>query len=299
MVAAAVIGSAVIGAGASMASANAQSRGARRAADAQTQAADQANATQLAIYQDQRRLLTPSALAGAQANARRMLMMGIPPAEVRAYLSNLTSAFNSPGPGQTAPMVGYNSGGYLEPTGGGMAGGIGFGGDRERTLGDLSGSSGGQTPPYLPGGAGGGEQEDPFAWVDSWQWQPNSPDYQFRFDEGLRALDRSASARGRLFSGATIRGAERYGQGLAAGAFNDDFSRFGQLAGEGAESTDTVVNVGGQYADAYGANTIGAGNARASGYLRSGDAQAAGYQGVANSVNGAIGAYGGYRGWWG
>ena len=43
-----------------------------------------------------------------------------------------------------------------------------------------------------------------------------SPGYQFRQDEGIRAIDRSASARGQLMSGGTLRELQRYGQGLAA-----------------------------------------------------------------------------------
>ena len=38
------------------------------------------------------------------------------------------------------------------------------------------------------------------------------PGYAFRMSEGLKALDRTAAARGGLLSGGALKGAERYGQ---------------------------------------------------------------------------------------
>ncbi|KKK74367.1 hypothetical protein LCGC14_2884500, partial [marine sediment metagenome] len=47
-----------------------------------------------------------------------------------------------------------------------------------------------------------------------------SPGYDFRFQEGTRAIDRSAAARGQLMSGGIVRELTRYGQGLASSEFN-------------------------------------------------------------------------------
>ena len=69
------------------------------------------------------------------------------------------------------------------------------------------------------------------------QYNPNTdPGYAFRFSEGMKALDRSAAARGGLLSGPTLRGATRFGQDLATGsrqnAFNEYLTGFNANTGE-------------------------------------------------------------------
>jgi hypothetical protein len=94
-----------------------------------------------------------------------------------------------------------------------------------------------------------------------------SPDYQFRLDEGLNAVQNSAAARGGLYSGNALRGINEYGQGLAAGEFGNWFNRQAALAGIG----QTATSQAGQGAMATGANVgnllIGQGDARASGII--------------------------------
>ena len=52
------------------------------------------------------------------------------------------------------------------------------------------------------------------------------PGYAFRLSEGMKALDRTAAARGGLLSGATLKGAERYGQGLASDEYQRAYERY-------------------------------------------------------------------------
>jgi hypothetical protein len=52
------------------------------------------------------------------------------------------------------------------------------------------------------------------------------PGYAFRMQEGLKALDRSAASRGGLLSGATLRGAQRYGQDLGSQEYTNAFNRY-------------------------------------------------------------------------
>lgn len=61
----------------------------------------------------------------------------------------------------------------------------------------------------------------------------DDPGYQFRLQEGNRALERSLAARGMTNSGAAMRAAQEYGQGLADQTYNDFFNRQGQIAGMG------------------------------------------------------------------
>lgn len=123
-----------------------------------------------------------------------------------------------------------------------------------------------------------------------------SPDYQFRLKEGLNAVQNSAAAKGGLYSGNAFRGIEEYGQGVAAGAFNDWFKNNLALAGIGTGATSQA----GQGAMATGANVgnllIGQGNARASGIIDQTNA----LTGTLNQLgllagSGAFGGWGGFR----
>lgn len=52
------------------------------------------------------------------------------------------------------------------------------------------------------------------------------PGYQFRMSEGLKALERSASARGLLQSGGTLKDITRFGQDLASQEYQNAFQRY-------------------------------------------------------------------------
>lgn len=52
------------------------------------------------------------------------------------------------------------------------------------------------------------------------------PGYNFRMAEGMKALERSASARGLLQSGGTLKGIQQYGQNLASSEYENAFSRY-------------------------------------------------------------------------
>jgi hypothetical protein len=60
-----------------------------------------------------------------------------------------------------------------------------------------------------------------------------SPGYQFQFDQGLRAVDAGAAAKGLTRSGATIKGEESFGQGLASQDFNTYYNNLFNLANMG------------------------------------------------------------------
>jgi hypothetical protein len=101
-----------------------------------------------------------------------------------------------------------------------------------------------------------------------------TPGYQFRFDEGVRALDRSASSKGRLMSGAHERELTRYGQGIGADEFGTYANRLANLAGLGQDAGTATGAFGSAAAGDVSQSTQAAGTARASGYT-----------GVANAFN--------------
>jgi hypothetical protein len=115
------------------------------------------------------------------------------------------------------------------------------------------------------------------------------PGYAFRMSEGMKALERSAAARGGLLSGATLKGTQRYGQDLASQEYQNAFNRYQAeragtlnpyqaLAGTAQTSANVLGGQAGALGQSLGSNIIGAGNAQASGYI-----------GQANAITGGLG----------
>ena len=119
------------------------------------------------------------------------------------------------------------------------------------------------------------------------------PGYAFRVSEGMKALDRTAAARGGLISGAALRGATRYGQEMGSQEYQNAFNRyqtertntlnpFASLAGVAQSSANTLTNAAGTLGQNIGSNIIGAGNAMAAGQVGSANAIS---QGVGQGIN--------------
>lgn len=104
-----------------------------------------------------------------------------------------------------------------------------------------------------------------------------SPDYLFRQQEGARAIDRSAAARGGALSGNAVRAQTGYASDLAAGEYGNYVNRLLSMAGLGQTATNTAVTTGANYANNAGQLMQNAADARASGVM-----------GGANSVTNAI-----------
>lgn len=121
------------------------------------------------------------------------------------------------------------------------------------------------------------------------------PGYQFRMDEGTRAVEGGAAARGGLLSGAAQKALQKYGQGMASQEYGNAFNRFtgqqtnkyNRLAGivnTGQGATNQVSNAAGQFGQQQANNLIGAGNAQAAGQI--GQANA-----IVGGINGAFNTY--------
>jgi hypothetical protein len=78
------------------------------------------------------------------------------------------------------------------------------------------------------------------------------PGYAFRLSEGIKALDRSASARGNLLSGSTLKGVTQYGQDMASQEYQNAYNRYtanqtmryNQLASLAGMGQNTAVGAG-------------------------------------------------------
>lgn len=118
-----------------------------------------------------------------------------------------------------------------------------------------------------------------------------SPDYQFALTQGLQGLDRSAAARGSLYSGGHSADVMGFAQGLASQNYNGYYSKLAGLANTGQGAAANLGSVGAGNAAAIGANLTNAGNAQANGYINGANAQSNMY----GQLAGAFGQYMGSR----
>jgi len=132
------------------------------------------------------------------------------------------------------------------------------------------------------------------------------PGYQFRLEQGMKALNASAAARGMGVSGANIKGATEYGQNLGSQEYQNAFNRYqtnrtaqlaplqglyagGQAAaaGSAAQAGALGTNLGNTYTglgQGIAQADVAAGNAQASGYLNQSNA-------VTNALNQGMSSY--------
>jgi len=150
--------------------------------------------------------------------------------------------------------------------------------------------------------SGSGQLNNPFdtylasKGLSGGKFDTSNPAYQFQLKQGQQALDRSSAARGMGASGAQMKGALQFGQGLASqeydkqynrasGEFGDYFNRLAGLSQGGQQAAGSMANAGNQYATGSG-NTLGnLSNAQASILGQQANARASGYAGQANSLN--------------
>lgn len=117
-----------------------------------------------------------------------------------------------------------------------------------------------------------------------------SPGYDFRVSEGQRGIEGSAAARGILQSGGTLKGIERFRQGMAADDYDRQFNRLASIAAGGQQTGATLGQLGSNMAN-NGSNILqGIGQARASGYA--GQNQA--IQGTLGNLFSIFGGKGGF-----
>jgi|GEM_PF-572511 len=116
----------------------------------------------------------------------------------------------------------------------------------------------------------------------------STPGYQFQLQQGQQALDRKQASGGNYLSGAALKEGQRFAQDYAGTSFQAGYDRNAQdksrvqnflssVAQLGQASAGNVANIRQNFSNAFGQNTIGAGNA-----------QAAGIMGQANAIGSSI-----------
>lgn len=126
------------------------------------------------------------------------------------------------------------------------------------------------------------------------------PGFSFRLSEGEKALARMQSARGQLFGGGAIKAGVRYGQEMGSQEFQNAYNR---LMNQRANVTNALLGIGGYGPAIAGQNVAAMGSAGsniANIQLGAGQARASGYLGQANALSQALGqgamGYGLYKG---
>ena len=118
------------------------------------------------------------------------------------------------------------------------------------------------------------------------------PGYQFRMSEGIKALERSAAARGLLSSGPTLKGITQYGQNVASSEYENAFSRYLTQREAAMDPYRYLTGVGQAAAAGQAANIGTTGAALADIAAQRGNVQAAQYMGTAGAIGNALGSVG-------
>ena len=118
------------------------------------------------------------------------------------------------------------------------------------------------------------------------------PGYNFRMAEGLKGLERSASARGLLQSGGTLKGIQQYGQNLASAEYDNAFSRYLSQREARLDPYRYLSSQGQAEAVGQAANVGSSGAALAEIAAARGNASAAQAAGMGNAIGNAFGSIG-------
>ncbi len=125
------------------------------------------------------------------------------------------------------------------------------------------------------------------------------PGYQFRMDQGIKARDASASARGRVQSGAQKKAIANYSQGLASQEYANAYAReadkkarkfniLSGMAGQGQASAAGQAGATSQLGQSGGNILQNLGRGQNIAQTNIGGARASGYQGAAQTGNQAL-----------
>lgn len=139
--------------------------------------------------------------------------------------------------------------------------------------------------------AGYGSLAQPFGMAQFEQ----DPGYGFRQSEGMKALERSAAARGGLLSGSTMKGIQRFGQDLASQEYQNAFNRYQveraarlnplqSLMGSGQSAANVMTSAAGNLGQGLAGSELAAGQARASGYVGQANALSGALQGIGQTA---------------
>ena len=118
------------------------------------------------------------------------------------------------------------------------------------------------------------------------------PGYNVRMAEGMKALERSAAARGLLQSGGTLKGIQQYGQNLASSEYENAFSRYLSQREARMDPYRYLTGIGQAAAAGQAANVGSTGAALAEIAAQRGNVNAAAAAGTAGAIGNAFSSIG-------
>ena len=259
-----VLAAAAIGAAASI-------YGARK----QAKAAGQAGEISAAQYGQTREDLMPWQRAGQMSLQELMYRMGLGGRGTAPTREQFTTAAK-PGPRiQNTPNMGQWQQGLSIPGTFDQAG-------YDQAMGEFNAQ---------PQGEDYGSLLKPFSLADFEQ----SPAYQFNLQEGEKAINKGAAARGNYYAPQTLQDLGKFQQGLASNEFqnaygnyqtnmNNIWNRLYGLSESGRGAATQIGDLGARSAGQQGEAAMGAGNVRAAGAV-----------GAASAIGGGVGDYYNYQ----
>ena len=273
------------------------------AADSQSNAAAQTDATNRYIFDEQKKLQEPFRQTGLNANNRLAYLMGLPTGGATGTAATpamtyeqaraqLLGQYTKPGdtmPWQLREQVGAGDSG-IAPMAQSSVDEAGLSAAIQSLMAQNPGSQG-TAPAGDPNDPAFGSLMRDFSLADF----EKDPGYQFRMDEGMRGVEGSAAARGGLLSGAAMKAIQKYGQGFASNEFGNAFNRdsanktnnYNRLAGmvnTGQGATNQVTNAAAQFGQNTASNNAAMGNAQAAGAIGQANAWTQGIGGAVNSM---------------
>jgi hypothetical protein len=258
------------------------SSGAKSAAKTQAAAADRATELQRQMYGQTRADLAPWRDSGVQALNRMNALLGLAPVSAGGSAAAPGTAgapqmrdYNALRASMLPQFTSYGGAGgmpnYYDSTGGDPRGGGGAVDEQALKAAIEAEMAKDQTAYNQWSGqqqAAGAGQQQPGNALAAFQADPG---YQFRLGEGNKAIERAAASRGGMYSGATLKALQRFGQDHASNEFGNVFARNATVAGFGPAANNATTYAGQNFANQAGANAIGAGNAGAASRIAQGN----------------------------
>lgn len=132
------------------------------------------------------------------------------------------------------------------------------------------------------------------------------PAYQWRLQQGQKAIQGTAAANGSLMSGRTLKALSDYGANQATQTYQDAYNRwnndqtslynkYSALAGVGQQQVNALNSQAGQYASNVGNILTNTSNSIAGNQIGAANAQAAGQVAAGNAVTNGIGQWMNYN----
>ena len=280
----------------SLLSSSMQGDSASDASDAQAEGTRGATAEQRRQFDLNRADLAPYRNIGGAAVNRLGVLMGIGPrpSEARPYLENT-------GDGTYAGLLAEYNRAHVRDHGmtledsvrRGLTSGENYARIIERLRAQERQLANPQTAEQMD--EGWGDLNRRFTLSDFWDDPVTQASYQFGLDEGRRALNNMAGARGNRNSGAQVRALTRFGTDYTGQRAGDSYNRFyadqdrtfnrlSGVAGTGQTAATNTAMLGQQGANNISNLMSAQGNARGAAAIAGGNAMAGGIRNAANSI---------------